>query len=209
MSTPTTWSRCSTPPAWSGAYVACRLAVRHPERVARLVLVDGGLEIAGAREADPQEFLAAFAGAAVAKLRDEYPDELAFRASWLLHPGVAGSDIDLGVLEALADRDRTGQPPHLRSSLSADAVWADAADLFAADDAERMDTEAVELYAEYGMSDDTPPMHPSAIAGRWAERSPERRRAVLVPGANHLSIIAGARGAEVVAGEIASAVDGR
>ena len=189
-----------------GAYVACRLALRHPDRVARLVLVDGGLEIPGSRGADPQAFLEAFAGATVAKLRDEYPDEIAFRSSWLSHPGAAGTDIDPAILEALADRDRTGTDPHLRSSLRADAVWADAADIFAADDAEQIGTEAVLLHAEHGMSDNAPPMHPDAIAQGWAQQTPDRR-AVRVPGANHLSVIAGARGAKLVAGEIAAAVD--
>ncbi len=51
-----------------GSYIAARLGVQHPDRVSRLVLVDGGLTVPGSADVDPEPFMRAFLGPALARL---------------------------------------------------------------------------------------------------------------------------------------------
>src|SRR6202020_2753109 len=85
-----------------GAYIAARLATAHPGPVAQLVLVDGGLAIPESEGADPDQFLAAFLGPTLTRLKMEFPDVAAYQRWWAQHPAVAGADIDPGDLEAYA-----------------------------------------------------------------------------------------------------------
>ena len=56
-----------------GAYVAARLAVSHPDRVGRLVLVDGGLTIPESRDVDPERFMNDFLGPTLTRLQMTFP----------------------------------------------------------------------------------------------------------------------------------------
>ena len=189
-----------------GAFVACRLAVTHPERVSRLVLVDGGLPLPGAAEVtDPEAAIAASLGPVVARLDTEYPDRAAYRAWWAAHPAFASSDVDPALLDAYADYDICGEPPRLRSSVVPGVVPADGRDVLLAADAARLDAAAVLLHAPRGFFDDPHPLQLAGEVEAWA-RSDPRRRAVAVPEVNHYTIVMGARGARVVADEIAAAL---
>ncbi len=74
-----------------GAYIAAALAEAHPDRVAGLVLVDGGLTIPEARGADPGPFMEAFLGPTLARLQMTFADPAAYREWWSAHPAMAGS----------------------------------------------------------------------------------------------------------------------
>ena len=189
-----------------GAYVAARLATTHPDRVAQLVLVDGGLTIPESEGADPERFLADFLGPTLTRLEMEFPDVAAYQAWWARHPAVATADVDPEDLKAYAAYDLTGEPPHLRSSINPQVVRDDGLDLFGEPDAPRVACPAVLLCAPRGMVDDPHPMQPLAIVQQWADAAPSRRRAVAVPDVNHYTIAWGAAGAAAVAGAIADAV---
>src|SRR5581483_5248798 len=96
-----------------GAYIVARFAVTHPDRVDSLVLVDGGLPIPGTENVDPQPFLDAFLGPALARLRLRFPDRDSYRAWWRTHPAFAGDDIADQDLWAYADHDLVGTAPEL------------------------------------------------------------------------------------------------
>lgn len=189
-----------------GAYIAARLATRHPERVDRLVLVDGGLEIPGSRTADPERFMNTFLSATLARLDMTFPDLPSYLDWWRRHPAVGGSDIASDDLEAYAAHDLAGTPPTLRSAVVPQAIREDGLDLFSDPDAEGLAVPTVLLCAPRGMTDDPHPMQPLADVQRWAANDPEHRRAVPVPDVNHYTIVLGRRGARTVAETIAEAV---
>jgi pimeloyl-ACP methyl ester carboxylesterase len=187
-----------------GAYVAARLATTHPDRVERLVLVDGGLIIPESREAaDPEQFIDAFLSATLARLNMTFPDVAAYVDWWRQHPAVAGADIDPDDLQEYAAHDLAGEPPELRSSVNPQVVHDDGLDLFSAPDAERLQVPAMLLCAPKGMIDDPHPMQPLAVVEAWAAADPERRQSAQVPGVNHYTIAWGRHGSRAVANAIA------
>jgi len=186
-----------------GAYVACRFAVLHPERVASLVLVDGGLPIPGLSPgADPATLL----GPVLARLRMEFPDRDAYRAWWAAHPAFGDGDVDPEMLHAYADYDLCGEVPRLRSSVRPELVPVDGDDVMRARDAAELACEAVALHAPRGLNGEPPPMQPAEVVAAWVAGAPKRRRAVAVSDCNHYTIAMGRPGAAAVAGEIAAAV---
>jgi lipase len=185
-----------------GAYIACRLAVLRPDRVASLVLVDGGLPIPGLPPgADPATLL----GPVVARLQTEFPDRDAYRAWWAAHPAFGDGDVDPGLLNDYADYDLSGEAPRLRSSVRPEVVGVDGTDVLTARDAAELTCETVELHAPRGLDGAPPPMQPSEVVAGWVAGAPELRRAVAVPDCNHYTIAMGRAGAALIADEIAAA----
>jgi pimeloyl-ACP methyl ester carboxylesterase len=190
-----------------GAYVAARLATSHPDRVDRLVLVDGGLVIPDSRAAaDPEQFIDAFLSATLARLRMTFPNLEAYVDWWRQHPAVAGSDVDPADLEAYAAHDLVGTAPELRSSVNPQVVHDDGLDLFSDPDADRLQVPAMLLCAPKGMIDDPHPMQPLAVVEGWAAADPDRRQPIQVPGVNHYTIAWGRHGALALGNAIAAAV---
>jgi pimeloyl-ACP methyl ester carboxylesterase len=189
-----------------GAYVAARLATLAPERVRRLVLVDGGLTIALPEGVDPERFTEAFLGPAVARLSQTFADLAAYRDWWARHPAIAGSDVDPADLEEYAAHDLVGDPPRMRSSVNPQAVRYDALDLLRITDARQARCPAVLLCAPRGMVNDPNPVQPLSVVKSWVDASPDRRRSTQVPDVNHYTIALGARGAHALADAIAEAV---
>jgi pimeloyl-ACP methyl ester carboxylesterase len=189
-----------------GAYIAARLAVRHPDRVARLVLIDGGLTIPASAGAEPVQFVQEFLGPTFARLEMTFPDVAAYQAWWAQHPAVVGADVNRADLDAYAAYDLVGEPPQLRSGIRPQVVRDDGLDLFGEPDADRLTVPATFLCAPRGMVDDPHPMQPLAQVQAWAAADTERRRAIEVPDTNHYTIAWGAHGAAAVADAIAAAV---
>jgi pimeloyl-ACP methyl ester carboxylesterase len=188
-----------------GAYVVARLAVDHPERVAGLVLVDGGLAIPGSDGVDPQVFLDAFVGPAVARLRQRFASRADYLDFWRAHPACVDTGIGEEDLAAYADYDLVGDLPELRSSVSEEAVRGDAAELHTiALAAHELTVPAVLLQAPRGLLNGPDPMVPLDAANAWADEAPGRRTVVPVPDVNHYSIVLGP-GAPHVARAIAGA----
>ena len=186
-----------------GAYITCRVAARHPDRVASLVLVDGGLPIPGLPPgSDPETLL----GPVVARLRTEFPDRESYRAWWAAHPAFGDGDIDPQLLTDYADYDLTGDAPRLRSSVRPEVVQVDGVDVLTARDAADLRCQAVELHAPRGLNGEPPPMQPPDVVADWVAGAPELRRAVAVPDCNHYTIAMGRDGAAAVADAIAAAV---
>lgn len=189
-----------------GAYVAARLAVTHPDRVDRLVLVDGGLTIPETADAaDPEAFIRTFLGPTLDRLQMTFGDVDAYRDWWASHPALNATDIDPADLHDYAAHDLVGPAGEMRSSINPQVVRDDGIDLFGAPDADRLALPATLLVAPRGMIDDPHPMQPIDVAQTWAQADPGRRATRLVDDVNHYTIVFAAHGARVVADAIAEA----
>ncbi|HEX3978402.1 MAG TPA: alpha/beta hydrolase [Solirubrobacteraceae bacterium] len=188
-----------------GAYIAARLAISHPQRIQRLVLVDGGLTIPASVGAEPAQFVQDFLGPTFERLEMTFPDVAAYQAWWAQHPAVANADVDPADLDAYAAYDLVGEPPEMRSGITPQVVRDDGLDLFGEPDGERLSVPSVFLCAPRGMVDDPHPMQPLADVQAWAAADPGRRQALQVSDTNHYAIAWGAHGAAAVADAIAAA----
>jgi pimeloyl-ACP methyl ester carboxylesterase len=189
-----------------GAYIAARRAPQQPHPGSGLVGVDGGRTHPGRAGVDPDEFMTAFLGPTLERLRMTFPDPGAYLAWWSRHPALAGADIDPEDLAEYAAHDLVGEAPELRSSINPQVVRDDAIDLFGPLDADALTVPTVLLCAPRGMIDDPNPMQPLGLVQAWAAGDPGRRRAIEVPDVNHYTIVLGRHGAEAVASAIVSAL---
>lgn len=191
-----------------GAYLMAALAAEYPERVRHAVLVDGGLRIPGSERIDPQVFLDAFLGPALARLKLTFESKDAYRDWWRAHPALSGSDVAEGDIVAYADHDLVGEPPQLHSSVAEAAVRGDAAEAARpqAPAAERLTIPVTLLCAPRGMVNDDNPVQPLELVRAWAAQAPGQRRAVQVPDCNHYTIAMGRAGATALAGEVLAAL---
>ena len=181
-----------------GGFASLVLADRHPGRVGRLVLVDGGPPLP-APPGTPEERLTAVIGPAVARLSMRFESREAYRDFWRAHPAFA--EWSAGV-EAYVDYDLTGTAPGLHSKVSAEAVRGDTVDMYDGDALSgawaRLRHDAVFLRAETGMFGEPPALYPdpAPIAARMPVRT--------LPGTNHYTILLGGPGAAEVAAELAA-----
>ncbi len=184
-----------------GGYIIARLAADHPERVSAAVLVDGGLTQPGAEAMiDSEGFADRVLGPAIARLRMEFPDRESYRQWWRQHPAFGGDVVAPGDLDAYADHDLIGEPPHMRSAVIEQAVREDAIEVLrSGEPAHRLKLPATHLCAERGLLDEPNPFQPLELVEAWATEAPQLRRAVPVLDTNHYTLALGAPGARAIA----------
>ncbi|WP_436496289.1 alpha/beta fold hydrolase [Actinokineospora sp. HUAS TT18] len=167
-----------------GGFVAAVLAHQHPERVAKLVLVDGGPPL------PPVEDIETALGPAVKRLDMRFASREAYRDFWRAHPAFQDWTADI---ESYVDYDLTGTEPELRSRVDADAVRADFRDLNTGevprDAFHALKPETVFLRATKGLFDEPTPLYPRA----------DYPFTVQTVEANHYTILFGADGIRAVA----------
>ena len=123
-----------------GAFVAVLLAARHPERVASLTLVDGGLPLElpstvprdqskGEQARSPDAM--ALLGPAAQRLSMQFTSHEAYRDFWREHP--AFRDHWNAVVEGYVDYDLQGTAPTLQPSGVLAAVSTDVVELYGGD----------------------------------------------------------------------------
>ena len=172
-----------------GAYVLARLAAEYPERVARLVLLDGGLPLP--RPADAESMLQSARDNSVMRLSITFPSVEQYVEGWRAHPAFAhtwNEDV-----EAYARYDVVTDGNVVRCGASAQAVLADSREMVL-DDATRTALERVRapvhlLRAERGLFDDDPLIADAPLRAFAASHLAVRVEAVA--DVNHYTLVMG------------------
>lgn len=164
-----------------GAFVACLAAVRHPDRVAGLLLVDGGYGL----PVPPGTDIEAVLGPAMARLRMTFEGPDHYREFWRRHPAFTkgwNTWVDHYVL-----RDLVGEPPAMRSACDEDSVRTDGEQVISDPEAlaavHDLPCPARLLWTARGLMDESPGLYtPERLAGL-----PEKVDVVELPDDNHYS----------------------
>ena len=106
-----------------GAYVAARVAAEHPERVAGLVLADGGIPVHDLDEESAAAARAMFIGSALARHAQTFVSIDAYLNYWRQHP--AFSDAWNDDVEAYVLHDLRGEPGAYRYVVNIGAIVED------------------------------------------------------------------------------------
>ncbi len=180
-----------------GGFVAASFTVRHPTRVSRTVLVDGGLPFpplpAGVTA---EQALSATLGPAAARLSMTFATPQAYLDHWRGHPAFA--EHWTSEVEAYLAYDLEGQ----HSSVSLDAVREDSEDILDAAATARLTADlpagTIFLRAPRGLLDDPGGLYPVDLVD--AHRTAYPRIEVRdVPDTNHYTVVMGDPGARAVA----------
>lgn len=181
-----------------GGFVAVALAATHPDRVSRLVLVDGGLPLGEPGE-QPVGNIDDVLGPAAQRLSMTFPSRDAYRDFWRAHPALG--PIWGPAVERYVDNDLVGESPELHPSCREEAMRTDGAELVdhaaAADALSRVTAPVRFLRAERGLLD-AEPLYPEETVARWLNTGPGVD-ATTVPDTNHYSVVLAAHGAAAVA----------
>jgi len=179
-----------------GAFVTVRFAAAHPDRVAGVVLVDGGLPLPHPEGIAPDEVAQVVLGPAIERLAMTFPDAASYAAFWQRHPALGPAWND-----AIADYvayDLEGEAPAFRSSANADAVAVNVLELDGSDgyvdDLLALPGPVDFLRAGRGLLDQPEALYPPERVGEWEHRLPTLRRHE-APDVNHYTIIMTEEGA--------------
>jgi len=188
-----------------GAFVVPVAAVRHPGRVAALVILDGGIKLADAPpDADIDALLQQIIGPSLDRLKMTFASREAYRDFWRRHPAFAG-DFNEHV-QAYVDYDLVGDEPNLRSGVSLDAVYADSRDTLTDEltvtAIERITQPAVFVRAQRGVMNDPQGLYSAATIAALQATVPHVETDLV--DASHFSMLLG-EGAASVADHIRKA----
>ena len=185
-----------------GGFVAVVTAHRHPSRVRRVILVDGGLplDLGPLNDRPGEEIVQAVIGPALDRLRMTFPSLEAYLDFWRPHPALA-DDWNVYVEEHYA-YDLVGEPPELRSGVREDAVLRDGTDQLKEPDVldavDGLTHPTTLVHVPRGLMNQVPPLYTDEAVTGWLAKLPTLR-AVFVDDVNHYTIGLSERGAKALA----------
>jgi lipase len=191
-----------------GAFVSVTFAAQHPDRIAGLLLIDGGLPLPVVEMSEDADVAVRLLGPAARRLSMTFQTQQHYRDFWKQHPAFADDYSD--VVEAYVDYDLVGQEPALRSSVSLDAVTADARELNGSPDYVAALLARVGpvhlLRAPRGLLNEQGGMYPPDAIEHWKREFPGLV-VTDVDGVNHYTIIMTPHGAAAVAHAITETIE--
>src|SRR5690554_3364155 len=157
-----------------GAFVAATLAMRAPERVSELILIDGGLPIPVPAGVAQEDLPRALIGPAAERLSMTFESVQAYRDFWRVHPAFAEEWTP--AIEAYVDYDLDGQAPNLAPSSSYDAVAQDSlqlsGDVGYADALASLAVPVTFLRAPRGLMNEPSALYSPSTVEEWEARMP-------------------------------------
>jgi pimeloyl-ACP methyl ester carboxylesterase len=190
-----------------GGFVATALANAAPDRVSKLLLVDGGAPMkppAAPAKSDDADGEAEPLSDRLERTDRTYARVEDYKRTFIGGVG-ASLDPDDPLLTEYLRYDLAGQPPELEVRLSADAVRADIVDVFTVSPVEEwmasLSMPVTWLYAEWSIGAGSEPAYPEDVVEGWRNRLPNLS-ARLVPGVDHAGSAMSATGAKEIAVEL-------
>lgn len=189
-----------------GGFVAAEMALHHPDRIAHLVLIDGGFPLfIPTPDADIEQILMAMLGPAIQRLDMKFPSLAEYYDFWRPHPSVQDEGAWNEVFEAYLAYDLMGSPPELGSKANKEAVVGDGRDALVNEDLK----DALERYAgpitliraPRGILNETPGLYSNDLAQDLLAKHANLND-VLIDDVNHYTITLSERGAKATAAEI-------
>ena len=201
-----------------GGFVAAVMAARNPDRVATLMMVDGGIPLANFSFLRylpfsgwlTERLVRKILGPSLARLDMTFESPAAYTEFWKKHPAFAGAAWSPYVDQYIA-YDLIGSAPALRSSTRKDALWQDVrtqlVENLVPDSLNRLRCPVRFLRAAHGILNATPLYDESKLAA--GARRIENFSSRTLDDVNHFTILISAEGARKVADEVRGLVDGR
>ena len=180
-----------------GGFVAAAFATMYPERVAGLVLLDGGITIAEVPEGtDIDEILTAILGPTMQRLSMTFKDKDEWLAFWKQHPSLQDWN---DAIEDYVMADMVGEPGNYRSSCNVEAIRSDGADTLGEGGLlfKQIDRPTPWIRAPRGLLN-ADPLYSDEIAKQFCTEYPFLQDH-LVEDVNHFTISISPRGAKAVA----------
>jgi len=187
-----------------GGFVVASTAAAYPDRIAEVLLVDGGVSLPVPPGLDVDAVLLAVIGPAMQRLSMAFGSADEYLGFFRAHPALRA---DWGpYAEAYVRRDLAGAEPRLRSSCDIEAVRADGTDTLLTESTVRavhqLKCPARLMWAERGLLNEDRGLYDDArLDAAGLDR--ERITVEMVPDVNHYSILLAPSGAERVATRIA------
>lgn len=180
-----------------GGFVTVAMLARYPERVAKAVLIDGGIPLGLPPGMTADQVLPLVLGPALARLAMTFESRDAYRDYWRVQPAfVKGWG---NVHDEYSDFDLQGNPPALRPRTNKDAVEEDSRDLFESDlistTLANLDRELPLLRAQRGLQNEEVPLYPDPILNAVLPSYPRVKR-IDVADVNHYDILLEQSGAD-------------
>jgi len=186
-----------------GAFVGLVFADLHPDRVSRLVLVDGGLPLDVPTGLAPEEIIQLVLGPTAERLAMRFASVGEYLDFWRAHPAFRRDWSP--ALEAYLAYDLVGEAPTLRPATSYATLEEDSIDQNAGtaivDSLGRLRHPTLFLTAERGLLDQVPPLYDPARVPSLLATHPGLRHEHL-DDVNHYTIVLSERGADAVADAI-------
>jgi len=184
-----------------GAFVTVTLAHRHPHRVARMVLVDGGLPLDVPAGVAAEQLVPMILGPVAERLSQRWPSVDAYMDDfWRGHPAFVDDWSD--ELEAYIAYDLVPDGDALRSATSYRVMAEDTADMnlgtTLADALAALSTPTLFVTVPRGLQNETPGLYAPGHLQKLLEAFPQVRHRAL-DDLNHYTVVMSRRGADVLA----------
>lgn len=182
-----------------GAYIGLDFAVAHPDRLAALVLVDGGLALPMPAGKSADEVIKAILGPALARLEKTFSTRESYHDFWRAHPAFQDDGAWNEDVLAYVDYDLTGEPPNMRSVVNSHAIEVDSHYPLAPEMVTRInevDLPTLLLTAPRGLLNQEKPLLPISLVKQATERN-SHVEAGEISDTNHYSIVTGSGAAPV------------